>query len=655
MASNTLANLLRQSTIDDHEELLKAANATIKTFKNDLEAQHVKTVALLKLDRFEEALHTLDAGGDKLKERAQLEHAYALYKTGKPQEAAKIAAQGKDRGARHVEAQARYRSEDFSRAAQLYASLASQHAEVSNEDIDLRINSSAVDAQLEWSGQGHLVKNKKPGRQDLEAFETAYNAACGSIARGELAQAEILLKRSKDLCNALEDLNEDEKRAELLPITVQQVYVLTRLGRSQEAHKVADGVNVEEISDATSKTISRINNLASADSENAFILQRLLQSTTAIPESDKPFQFQASGLQKNEAAVALASQKFDGTVRSTAAAISSKSAPTLDLSTNALSVLNAAAHARSQTGKAALKPVLPQLEKRPNDVGLILVIVQLYVLTGNTETATILLEKFLAKLEESSKGASLEARYAPGLVGTLISLYSGRGQMRHLRTELAKAAKFWRHKSKSDKDSLTPSVVNLLKAAGSALIESSLEDQKLAHDIFNDLSQISSSDPYINAGLIASVAPTSPESVSQSQASSLTPIPSLTAGIDAAVLEEAGIAKPPAPTTTTATKRPAESTPAPQKSKKPKPSKLPKDYDPSKTADPERWLPLRDRSTYRPKGKKGKQKANMFAQGAIDDSAASRPATPAEKVVQGGGGGGGKAKAGKKKGKGGKW
>lgn len=91
----------------------------------------------------------------------------------------------------------RYRSEDFQRAAELYESLSRQGAEVSHEEVDLRINSSAVDAQLEWANLGHLARNKKPGRQDLEAFETAYNAACGSLARGELAQADILLKRSK--------------------------------------------------------------------------------------------------------------------------------------------------------------------------------------------------------------------------------------------------------------------------------------------------------------------------------------------------------------------------------------------------------------------------------------------------------------------------
>lgn len=66
-----------------------------------------------------------------------------------------------------------------------------------NEEYDLRINSGAVDAQLEWAGEGHLAVKKKPVREDMEAFETAYNAACGSISRGEWGQGEVLLKRAK--------------------------------------------------------------------------------------------------------------------------------------------------------------------------------------------------------------------------------------------------------------------------------------------------------------------------------------------------------------------------------------------------------------------------------------------------------------------------
>jgi signal recognition particle subunit SRP72 len=89
----------------------------------------------------------------------------------------------------------RYREEDFPTAAKLYKELSSSNPSL--EQNDLRINRGAVEAQLLWSGNDASVETRKPGREDLEAFETAYNLACVSIARGELRQAEVLLKRAK--------------------------------------------------------------------------------------------------------------------------------------------------------------------------------------------------------------------------------------------------------------------------------------------------------------------------------------------------------------------------------------------------------------------------------------------------------------------------
>lgn len=130
-----------------------------------------------------------------------------------------------------------YRSENFAQAAKVYKELANHGVE--DEAFDININSGAVDAQLEWTGQGELAQKKKPTREDLEAFETAFNAACGSISRGELAQGEVCLKRAKDLCNAVSDFSEEEKKAEIMPITVQQVYVLTQMGKIDEAEQLA--------------------------------------------------------------------------------------------------------------------------------------------------------------------------------------------------------------------------------------------------------------------------------------------------------------------------------------------------------------------------------------------------------------------------------
>lgn len=136
-----------------------------------------------------------------------------------------------------------YRSENFAQASRVYRELASQGAE---EEYDIRINSGAVDAQLEWSGQGELAQKKKPAREDLDVFETAYNAACASIARGEFAQGDICLKRAIDRCNEVEDMSDAEKEAEILPMKVQQVYILTQMGKVDEAEQLATSIPFTE-------------------------------------------------------------------------------------------------------------------------------------------------------------------------------------------------------------------------------------------------------------------------------------------------------------------------------------------------------------------------------------------------------------------------
>lgn len=104
--SSSLSALLKRSTINDHDEVVKACNTALKQSKNDLDAQHIKAVALLKLDRFEDALRLFEDGGDRLKAIGQLEYAYALYKTGNLQVSRRVSTSLESRGAKHVEAQA---------------------------------------------------------------------------------------------------------------------------------------------------------------------------------------------------------------------------------------------------------------------------------------------------------------------------------------------------------------------------------------------------------------------------------------------------------------------------------------------------------------------------------------------------------------------
>ncbi|KAB8200358.1 SRP72 RNA-binding domain protein [Aspergillus parasiticus SU-1] len=645
MATQSLSSLLQRTSIDDHEEVLRSSNAALAKSKSDIQAQHVKVVALLKLDRYEDALRVFEEGGDALKKRAALEYAYTLYKTANLDEAIEVVSQvANDRGARHLEAQTTYRAEKFRRAADLYEELTKDEAALANEANDLRINAWAVDAQLQWKGYPDYVRHNRPTRDDLEAFETVYNAACLSIAKGEFGQGEMLLKRAKELCRTSEDLTPEDKAAELLPIAVQQLYVLIRQGKSEEAESVLEEISVNDISELSTKRVA-LNNitLVRDTTTNPYALYKSLHATPVSIDNDKLFDYQDNIVTGNVHAADLLVQKYDGIIRSTSKALSQAPYPSAKPNVNLLSVYNAAAHARGQAGTPALRAILPALERRPKDIGLALTAVQLYVTEGNTTSAITTLEKSLQLLEDSISEQDKEVRFNPGLLGILVSLYKLEGRRVQIRSELAKAAAYWQEHVEA------PS--SLLRAAAQSLLHSSdRTDLTTAGDLFKSLYQKDRNDSFAIAGYVASQATLDYAKI-ESQVDTLPPIDDLISGVDVNALESAGISPPSsaaAAAIASARKRTSGDKQG-RATKRVRKSRLPKDYDASKTPDPERWLPLRDRSSYRPKGRKGKQRAAERTQGGIvNEKAEESPAPVAQQQKSQGGGGANKKK---KKGK----
>ncbi|KAL0263158.1 Signal recognition particle subunit SRP72 [Diplodia seriata] len=654
---NSLAALLSQTHLDDHDEILKAANAQLAKSKSDVDAQHVRAVALLKLDRFDDALRQIEQGGDALKKRVPLEHAYALYKTGKLADAEQVAASAATsnggRGAQHVLAQATYRGENFARAADVYKELATrpQDGEGFEHYNDLRINRLAVDAQLQWQpSHGKLAEkwsSGKVGREDLEAFETAYNAACSSIACGEFGQGEMLLKRAKDLCLASEDLTEEDKKAEIMPILIQQIYVLHKLRKFDEAAKLADEVSLQEY-DPSTKHIARVNGMVRATEDtNPYLSSRSMQQSADLPVSDKPFAFQSNILDHNTYVMDLSSNKHKGVASTTLNKIAADPVASTHPITASLSVVNAAAHAKGARGRAGIKELLPLINKRPHDVGLALTIVQIYVNEGNYGAATPLLENFLVRLENSGNPDVLPTRFAPGVVGTLAALYAHAGRRGSVRQELTKAANYWL----SNSSPATPPPASLLHAAGAALLESSQPaDLEQAGKIFSALLAADSSNRGAAAGLVAAYASTHPDKIEAAQLDALTPVARLISDVDVDALESAGVATTVAPSQPPASAKRAapKDKPDERKNKKMRKSRMPKkDFDPNKKVDAERWLPMRDRSYYKPKGRKGKLRQAGLTQGGV--VADEKPQQQQQQQQASGGGGGANKK--KKKGK----
>lgn len=640
--SNSLTSLLKKSSLDDHDALLKAAEDVLKSSSSDSQAQQVKAIALLKLERYDDALKYFEQNSgvqDGLPEA----YAYTLYKKNRFEEAVKVASAATDsRCAQHIALQAAYRAEDWNAATAAYETLAKSN--VPSENFDLRINKLALDAEGLWLEKLQPATVPRVTTDDLSAFESAYNAACISVAKGQLEEADVLLKRAISLCEHNEDLSSADKNVELVPLRAQRLYVLQQTGKTEDASILAkelEDTMKDAAVDAKAQRLAENNILAaSGQLNNPFMAYKLFKQAS-ISKAERFFSIEAAALFSNERAVEWQSLKYDGLINAAKTKLAKAALPSTSSDILLTSMFEAAATARGNVSKAAIRQMLPELEKRPNDVGLVVTIIQLNVMIGNTTAAVDLLQSFFARLEKSTDSKDRDARFLPGLVGLMVSLFRSQGRRSQLKQELAKSAAYWRSRPKAP--------ASLLRAAGIVLLESSnSEDAQAASDIFDKLYSQEPKDRSTIAGYIASHA-TNPSADIKSLAEKLSSVADLTAAVDVDAIENAGIpqsANALAIAQASQSRKRAATDDGAARKKRIRKSRLPKDYDPNKKPDPERWLPLRDRSTYKPKKKKGRKDDRTQGGGNVNESLdiSNRPAGTGTEVVNGSAGGGKKKK-----------
>lgn len=398
--------------------------------------------------------------------------------------------------------------------------------------------------------------------------------------------------------------------------------------------------------------------------KNAFMAQRVAESVPqTAPQNDRLFGYQAAVLHRNKYAIELQAQKFPGVKRATTKLLSQESLPSIAADKVSLGVMRAAAHCRMQSGKESLRQLLSLLDANPNDVGLLLTVIQLYVQLSNPVPAVALLEAFFKRLEAGTTPDHADVRFAPGLVSVAVALFRLQGRPSAIRAELARAAAHWQRKrGKASSAAAAPSRIStydsLLRVAGIELLQSSNPaDLATAGHAFEQLVRANPHDRAARAGLVASFATVDFARV-QPHLDGLTPVDELVAGVDAETLLEAGVAvldpKPAGqkrgPDEGGAAKQQQQQ--APKRRRRNKPAKNAVE---GRAPDPERWLPLRDRSSYRPKGKKGKKRAAEATQGGVVreeetlELAGGAGSVRVEKAPAGGSGGGGGGGGGKKK------
>ncbi|BFZ60420.1 Signal recognition particle subunit SRP72 [Saitoella coloradoensis] len=612
------SDLSLASNSNDHSEVVKVSNRILAHQSQNLDALKAKVIALIKLDEYENAMELL---GKLPETEATLERAYCYYKTGKEVEAAGLTKDSEDRAMQHVAAQTAYRLEDFDRAAQLYATLSSGRALVPNEDVDLKVNHRAAVAQSFWSiGAATAPSNSN----DNPIYEAAYNSACIKIAQGEYAEANTLLEHAARECEAMEGWAQADLDAELAPIWVQLAYVHQKLGQIPQAMELYKQVLEKGGLDSSVKAVARHNSVTIDEPRNPYLSARMVAGTKAKDVASRLFAFQTQVITRNQAISELQAGKYKA-----ARSLAARSPDDLTLSLVAAAAIAAEVGGDSKKFNHEVEKVL---EKQPTNTALVLALVQNKMQKADTHGAVQAMEKLFAALADKPAH-----KYKPGLVGLMVKLYELQGRREKILEVLASAAEYW----KSQPESAAWASISRANALAKLTRSGSDADIQSAADDFEALVKRDPTDQQALAGLVAAYSSFNPDAATQ-YAEQLTPIEDLVDGIDVDALEAAGV-----PTQTPPTKKrtaPSEPTTTKPKKSRRKPL-LPKNVVEGQQPDPERWIPLRDRSTYKPpkngKDKKGKGKVALAGgtQGGVVDESLEMSATVAGKdqgVVVGG-------------------
>ncbi|KAG6003072.1 hypothetical protein E4U21_002404 [Claviceps maximensis] len=605
-SATALATLLRAASIEDHNEILRAANAALEIKETDELAQHTRVVALLKLDQFDDASRAISEGGVKLERTCALEKAYALYKLGKLDEAATAlhSTLSQNRGLDHIAAQIAYRAEQFDESQSIYNRLLG--STYHEEDHDIKINIKAAEAQAHWRGIDTLHDVESQG---FESFELCYNAAFANIAQGSLSVAMELLKRALTLCDASDELSNEEKDEERKSILAQQVFVLANLGKLDYAKEIHRSLKLDTISDLDLSIIVRNNHsILENVPQNPFLLERKTGSWLSSSTGAQLFDFQSHLLTSNCSIINMLAHKTCGVKTRMYRAVHQSRSTLSSVELNQMSVIGAAAKTQGLSGKHILKSLICLSKKRPYDAGLALVIIQLHLQRRNLGAAMYTLDLFFSRLENSNKEQYHRLRYIPGLIALAVVLKRIQKRESSAQAELNKAGRYWLQLP-------TPRALPLLKEAGVELLSSSRNDDlKLAGTIFEKLNEENLRSSTTSAGLVAALASDNAYAV-EHHTTLLPSTDRLVDGIKVNELIFSGILI--SPRHSTFEKRLSCNDNSVERATKKRRGKLPKNIVEGQAPDPERWLPLRDRLTYRPKGKRGRRKAAEFTQGGL--------------------------------------
>uniref|UniRef100_A0A673NAW1 Signal recognition particle subunit SRP72 n=1 Tax=Sinocyclocheilus rhinocerous TaxID=307959 RepID=A0A673NAW1_9TELE len=553
----------------DFTRALKAVNKILYENKDDVTALCCKIVCLIQNGGFKEALNVINTHTKSLtSDMIGFEKAYCEYRLNRVEHALKTI-QGipeQTDKLKELYAQVLYRLERYDECLAVYKDLIRNSQDDYEEERKTNL-SAVLAAQSTW-------ENTSPEDLGLpeSSYELCYNAACCLIGQGQLSQAMQKLQKAEELCRKSlaedSDVTDEDVEAELAIIHSQMAYVMQLQGRTEDALQLYNQVIKLKPSDVGLLAVTANNIITINKDQNVFDSKKKVKLTSAEGVEHKLAKKQLQAIEINKALLAMYTNQADQCKK----LLASQQAQSPGHPRPVL--IQVAQLCREKQHNKAIELLQRFSDQHPESAsGIKLTMAQLYLTQGHVTKACDILKSIE------------EFKYKPGMISALVTMYTNEEDIDSaIDSDGGSAAnyklKYGRKKeATSDLEQLWKQNTNDVHTLAQLISAYSLVDQDKAKALSKHLP--------------------SPDTMSFN--------------VDVDELENSHGATY---VRKKAAKVVGESQPKEQgpqdvkKKKKKKKGKLPKNYDPKSTPDPERWLPIRERSYYRGK-KKGKKKEQV--------------------------------------------
>ncbi|NXH39936.1 SRP72 protein, partial [Dicaeum eximium] len=578
----------------DFARALKSVNKILQINKDDVTALQCKVVCLIQNGNFKEALGVINTHTKVLtSDVIAFEKAYCEYRLNRIESALKTiqsASQQTDK-LKELYGQVLYRLERYDDCLAAYRDLIRNSQDEYEEERKTNL-SAVVAAQSTWE----KVVPEDLGLREA-TYELCYNSACALIGQGKLNEAMKKLQKAEELCRQSlsedSDVTEEDIEAELAIIHGQMAYIMQLQGRTEDALQLYNQIIKLKPTDVGLLAVIANNIITINKDQNVFDSKKKVKLTNAEGVEHKLSKKQLQAIEFNKALLAMYTNQADQ-CRKLSASLQSQSPEHL------LPVLIQAAQLCREKQHAKAVGLLQDFaDQHPaNAAEIKLTMAQLKIAQGSVTKACMILRSIE------------ELQHKPGMVSALVTMYSHEEDIDSAIEVFTQAIQWYQqHQASQTRGANPKSPVHLSLIREAANFKLKHGRKKEAISDLEELWKQNPKDVHTLAQLISAYSLVDPEKA-KVLSKHLPSSDTMSLKVDVDALENshgATYVRKKAGKLTGDNQQKEQGQGEVKKKKKKKKGKLPKNYDPKVTPDPERWLPMRERSYYRGR-KKGKKK-----------------------------------------------